>query len=536
MIEGKAIEQELTIQDETKGTFRMPTSVIEDTYAFRHEVEKFLAGETSPEDFKAIRVPMGIYEQREDGAYMVRVRGAGGVFLPHQLERIAELSEKYGSGVVHITVRQDIQIHRVLVQDLPAILGSLLEVELSSRGGGGNTVRNVTACPLAGACADEVFDVTPYVLSLTEYLLADRANFNLPRKFKVAFSGCSKDCGLASVADLGFFAHEREGTRGFAVYAGGGMGAHSSLAIPVESFVPAEAIFEVAEAVKRLFDKYGDRANRHKARLRFVVERVGEDEFRRMYREELQCVQRENISVPQIEIRESQAKLSAVEVCLPLGDISALALRKLADLAAIGNGTIRGTQDQNLLLPGVPDARLNELHAALEDIDPGFVSEPSVKCVTCVGASTCRLGSCKSASLAKAIVGELQGLPPGLNAPIRISGCPNSCGQHATAPLGLFGGGIRVDGLLVPVYSILTGGRMAEGKASLGQIIARVPAKAVPALLREFWVASAQARLDKETDNELLDRWGTEYLRKLAEKYAAVPPYQEAPEYYQDYD
>ena len=233
--------------------------------------------ETSPVAFRGIRVPMGIYEQRENDTYMIRVRGAAGVFLPHQVKLIADLSKTYGNAIVHVTTRQDLQIHGVRIEDTPTILERLLRVGLSSRGGGGNTVRNISACPFAGVCQDGTYDVAPYALALTEYLIRERGNFNLPRKFKVAFSGCGNDCGLCSVADLGFFAHERGGTRGFAIYAGGGMGAHSALGVQIEEFVPAEAIFEVAEAVKRLFDRHGDRFNRSKARLRFVVERLGSD-------------------------------------------------------------------------------------------------------------------------------------------------------------------------------------------------------------------------------------------------------------------
>ncbi|HEX2999190.1 MAG TPA: nitrite/sulfite reductase, partial [Armatimonadota bacterium] len=252
-------------------TYQLPQSVVEDVRSFRREVEKYLAGETNAVAFRAYRVPMGVYEQRENDTYMVRVRGAGGVFLPRQVKRIAALAAEFGNGVVHATTRQDLQIHNVAIENTPAIFEHLLEVGLSSRGGGGNTVRNITASPLAGVNPAEPFDVTPYALALTEYLTANRANFNLPRKFKVAFSGDAADSALASVADLGFFAHVRDGVNGFAVYAGGGMGSQPALAVKVADFVPGDAIFAVAEAMKRLFDQEGDRSNRSLARLRFVV-------------------------------------------------------------------------------------------------------------------------------------------------------------------------------------------------------------------------------------------------------------------------
>lgn len=216
---------------------RIPDSVREDTLAYRGKVEKFLRGETSTVGFRGYRVPMGVYEQRAAGKFMVRIRIGAGLVLPHQLETIARLSRTHGNGVIHVTTRQDIQIHEVEIEDTPDVLEGLLEAGLSSRGGGGNTVRNVTACPRAGLCADEEFDVTPYSIATAEYLLQDRSSFNLPRKYKIVFSGCSTDCAFASVADLGFFAHVRDGVKGFAVYAAGGLGSNPGVAVRIEDFV-----------------------------------------------------------------------------------------------------------------------------------------------------------------------------------------------------------------------------------------------------------------------------------------------------------
>ena len=551
----------------TQTTYRIPESVVRDTRGFRNEVEKFLAGETSPVAFRGVRVPMGIYEQRENDTYMVRVRGAAGVFLPHQVKLIAEISRHYGNGIVHVTTRQDLQIHSVRIEDTPTILERLLEVGLSSRGGGGNTVRNISACPRAGVCVDEVFDVKPYAIALTEYLIRDRGSFNLPRKFKVAFSGCGKDCGLCSVADLGFFAHERDGVRGFAVYAGGGMGAHSALGTRIEEFVPTEAVFEVAEAVKRLFDKHGDRANRNRARLRFVVERVGADEFRRLYREELDLVRQGGIDAREIGLPrgkddhvatatghnepvspgyrewktrnvlpQRQEGLFAVRVSLPLGDISSRSLRILASKAQdIGDGAIHTTQDQDLQLRGVPEHALYDLFLALRRISRKLVTARSVRCIACAGASTCKLGICLSRGLAEAVEEELQGAKIGFDAPIYISGCPNACGHHPVAAIGLQGGARRVNGRLVPVYTIVAGGRTDEVSPALAQPVAKVPARAVPCLLREFFTAAECERSGDESLDALMTRWGSNYLRGLGSKYELVPSYEEAPDVYRDF-
>ena len=519
----------------TEVTYQLPDSVVADTRAFRREVEKFISGETSAVAFRGLRVPMGIYEQRENDTYMVRVRGAAGVFLPHQVKLIADLSITYGNGIVHVTTRQDLQLHSVKIEDTPTILERLLEVGLSSRGGGGNTVRNISACPLAGVCQDEIFDVTPYAFALTEYLIRERGNFNLPRKFKAAFSGCGKDCGLSSVTDLGFFAHERDGIRGFSVYAGGGMGAHSALGVQIEDFVPVEAIFEVAEAVKRLFDKHGDRANRSRARLRFVVARLGDKGFRTAYREELDIVRQEQIQLPLILNPKQNANLSAVRVRLPLGDISAHHLSAIAEIALeLGDGTIRTTQKQNLQLR-VAEPQIEHATTALHEIDERFVDTHSLRCIACAGASTCKLGLCLSRGLATAIEAELGDIAPPFETAIRISGCPNSCGHHPISPLGLYGSAVRVNGRLVPFYNIVAGGRLAEGNSTLAEPVAKVPAKTIPALLRDFFIEAAENQENEEPVDDLMSRWGITYLKKLAEKYDQVPSYENAPEYYRDF-
>ena len=265
---------------------RIPESVKEDTLRYRSKVKEFLDGQTSPIAFRAYRVPMGVYEQRTAGKFMVRIRVGAGLVLPFQLERIAELAKRYGNGVLHVTTRQDIQIHEVKIEDTPDVLEGLLEVGLSSRGGGGNTVRNVSACPEAGVCLKEEFDVAPFAIATAEYLLQDRSSFNLPRKYKIVFSGCSQDCAFASVADLGFFAHKKDGIKGFAVYAAGGLGSNPAVSVKIEDFVKADDIFEVAETIKRLFDKHGDRSNKHKARLRYVLARVGIEDFVKLYQKE----------------------------------------------------------------------------------------------------------------------------------------------------------------------------------------------------------------------------------------------------------
>ena len=293
-----------TSKQPTSPILRIPDTVREDVLGYREQVAKFLRGEIKPISFKAYRVPMGIYEQRTEGKYMVRIRIGAGMALGYQLERIAELSKTYGNAVLHVTTRQDIQIHEVTIENTPDVLEGLLEVGLSARGGGGNTVRNVTACSRAGVCLKEQFDVAPYSIATAEYLLQDRSSFNLPRKYKIVFSGCSDDCAFASVADLGFFACHQDGEAGFSAYAGGGLGPNAAVAVKIEDFIEVDQIFEVAEAVKRLFDKHGDRSNKHKARLRYVLARVGPEEFVRLYKQERDGIKAGGLDGKVPEIRD----------------------------------------------------------------------------------------------------------------------------------------------------------------------------------------------------------------------------------------
>ncbi len=509
----------------------IPQSVKEDVLGYRSQVKKFLDGQTSPVAFRAYRVPMGIYEQRTTGKFMVRIRIGAGLVLPYQLERIAQLSKTYGNGIVHITTRQDIQIHEVNIEDTPDVLEGLLEVGLSARGGGGNTVRNVTACPEAGVCHEEEFDVAPYAIAAAEYLLQDKSSFNLPRKFKLVFSGCSKDCAFASVADLGFFAHKKNGTKGFSVYAAGGLGSNPAVAAKVEDFIEDKDIFEVAEAVKRLFDKYGDRSNKHKARLRYVLARVGIEEFIKLYRIEKAKLKADGLPYEAPKIRDitSVYKVPDAPVNMRLwlkkGDIPADDLNKVGQIAAkYGQGLVRTTQLQDLLITGILEEDVDKVHSELKELSIDVFDDGSPKIIACAGASTCKLGLCLSRGLADAISNKLR--QPRFSADlsktaIRISGCPNSCGHHYIAEIGFQGKAKRINGKLMPCYDVLVDAKTAEGDAHLGKNIGTVPAKKIPELLTEAF----EAGKNKE-----------EKLRNLIGQYSDFSSSQFPEDYYYDFD
>ena len=498
-------------------TLQLPENVGRDTAAYRGRLEAFLRGQTSPAAFRAYRVPMGVYEQRAAGNYMVRVRIGAGIALPFQLEKISQLSRTYGNAVLHVTTRQDIQIHQVALEKTADVLEGLLEAGLSARGGGGNTVRNVTACPLSGVCPRELFDVAPYAVAVAEYLLQSQSSYNLPRKFKIAFSGCGSDCALASVADLGFFAHTDNGVRGFSVYGGGGLGANPRVAVKLEDFISAGDIFETAEAVKQLFDQQGDRSNKHKARLRYVVQRMGKEKFARLYRQNRRQVQQAGLSgrIPKIQdisgrfarvntkpagnapappagvITEKTPGLFTLRIALKLGDISADELSAVAKIAdKFGCGLVRISQLQDLLISSVPGHRVEAALSALKEPGPAR-SNGTSDIIACTGAATCKLGLCLSRGLAGAVAEKL---PPTMSrdvsAPVlRISGCPNCCGHHYIADIGFQGLAKRVNGRLMPCYDVVAGAVIGEGKTRLAEKIGTVPARAIPDMIAELLAA-----------------------------------------------
>lgn len=528
---------------------RIPKSVREDTLGYRSRVEKFLQGDTSPIAFRAQRVPMGIYEQRAVGKYMVRIRIGAGLVLPYQLERIAQLSKTYGNGVVHITTRQDIQIHEVKIEDTPAVLESLLEAGLSPRGGGGNTVRNVTACPRAGVCPKEEFDVAPYAIATAEYLLSFKSSYNLPRKYKIVFSGCSDDCAFASIADLGFFAHNKDGVKGFAVYAGGGLGPNPAVGVKIEEFVTDNEFLEIAEAIKRVFDKYGDRANKHKARLRYVLKRLGAKEFVKLYNDERAELRKQGLQGERPEVRDLASRfgfsgstsesekqsplqnnvlpekaegLFTIKLRLNLGDIPADDLVKIGQIAEeYGQGLVRTTQLQDLLVTGVPRENLENIISALGSLSINVIGNNKPRIVACTGAATCKLGLCLSRGLAGAIsekFGQNNIQQP--ETIIRISGCPNSCGHHYIGSIGFQGNAKRVNGRLMPCYDILAGARTVEGDACLAERIGTVPARKIPELLAEAFETGATEK---------------QQLKTLVQRYSDSISAQFPDDYYYDY-
>jgi sulfite reductase (ferredoxin) len=549
-------------------TWRLPDSLAEDIEDLGRMARQVQDGTLSPERFRAFRVPMGVYEQRERGQFMLRVRIPAGGVLPHQMRVLADVARRYGNGRLHVTTRQDIQVHRVPLESVYPAETALYQAGLATKGGGGNTVRNVTACPHAGVCPHEVFDVAPHAVAATEFLLPDPLSYQLPRKYKLAFSGCAADCAGATVNDLGLIAKERDGRQGFAVHVGGGMGARSRVADPLEDFVPAPDVPLVAEAVKRVFDQHGNRKNKHKARLRFLIDRIGLEAFRKLYQKELAALRADPPECPQAHplpraerpapepagqpqdgfetwqqanvIPQKQDRYTLARIPLELGDIQADTLEALADVVeAHGEGMLRTTQTQDAVLRWVHEHELPDVHRKLAGLGLASTPAPLLRTlIACTGAATCRLGIGLSRGLATAIRRELtrDGLDLARLGDLRIhiNGCPNACGREPIAQLGFFGAARRIEGRLVPHYVLQLGGRVGEGRTRLAEGKTALPARRIPAFVRELLTAFAESDHCPDFD-AFLDSGGRALAKDIAAKHRDVPPFEEDKNFYFDW-
>lgn len=539
----------------------------QDIEAYAKDVAQFNAGTITPDAFKGLASRRGVYEQRESGTFMLRVRLTGGVLTAAQARLFATLSRQYADGGLHVTTRQNIQFHGLRIGDTPEVMRRLMREGLLSIGGGGNTVRTVVTCPYAGVCPSEVFDVTPYAQAITDYLLLRSGSYTLPRKYKIACSGCRADCAFARATDLGCIAEVRGGVPGFRLYAGGGMGALSRPADLLQEWIPAMEIVRVAETVRRLFDRLGDRTNRARARLRYAVERIGLPAFREQFEAELAVVQSDAVpfcveavtlrssteaKMPVVEpatparawlrvVSQQQPGLVSVPLHVPLGVLPAADLEALAGIAATfsGEAGLRATRDQNLIMRSVPVEKLPALVAALQGLTTNMVTPCEVEhFVACTGATTCRLGLCWSRGVGKAAAAAIQeaGLSKILHdLMIHVSGCPNACGQHPLAVLGLCGAQMRHEGHSLPTYKVMLGGRDKETGAVFSKSAGMLPARAAPqalvALLHDYQ-ANRQAG---EPFMAYVDRREPIHFEALIKAHQTIPSFEENPDFYSDW-
>lgn len=437
-------------------------------------------GEVDPERFMAMRLQMGVYGQRQPGVNMLRIKLPGGRLTALQLEVIADVAEEFSShGMAHLTTRQDIQVHFVLLEQVPAALRRLALVGLTTREACGNNVRNMTACALAGVCPGERVDVGSHVDAATAHFLRNPLNQQLPRKFKISFSGCEADCAQSLLHDLGVIATQKDGQHGFRIRAGGGLGHKPREAIVVEEFIPESELLFAMEALVTLHNKYSDRTKRAKSRIKFLVERFGAEGFIVKYREEFARTRMAlaGQGFPQGEWRtpegagtpgqgaprrlfaQRQPGRYVFPIALPIGDVTAGQLRGIAHaMQSLGLEDIRTTQDQNLVVIDVPPDRVAPLRTDLAVLG---LKEPVVgdSVVACPGSATCRLGLTTSTVLGKLLSGGKADLN------IRVSGCHNGCAQPETGDIGIYGEAKRLHGKLVPHYQMYFGGKGTAGGA-----------------------------------------------------------------------
>ena len=485
---------------------------------FVAKLESFERGEIGPDAFRAFRLTRGVYGQRQSDVQMLRVKIPTGIFGKSQLDALADVADKYSRGFGHFTTRQNMQLHFVKMSDVEAAMRRCDEAGLTIREACGNSVRNVTMCERASICSSAPFDVSPFGEAIVRYFLRHPLAATLPRKFKIAFSGCADDCAKAAIHDLGFVATVKDGTPGFKVYAAGGLSTLPMSAIVLHDFVRAEEIARVGEAILRVFDRLGNRENKHRARLKYVLKKLGEEGFRAKYQEivaEVEAEAKAELKLPQSPERtpappviiegapkpgylpwraasvvdQRQDGYAAVYVRLPLGDITSAQMRAFGPiLEKFGDGSARVTIDQNLLIPFVDKRSLPALHAALDEIDFTKLGVHTARDVTsCPGAETCNLAVTASRNLGRAITDRLEkldaiALPGADTAVIKISGCPNSCGQHHIADLG-FHGAARKDGgtgVTVPMYQLHLGGGVDQRGATFGRQVVKIVARRVP--------------------------------------------------------
>ncbi|HEY1922783.1 MAG TPA: hypothetical protein VGG44_08445 [Tepidisphaeraceae bacterium] len=511
---------------------------------------------------------------------MQRIKLPYGGMNPQQMRVLAELAEEYSDAICHITTRQDIQLHFINIEDTPDMFRRLAAVGITTREACGNSVRNVTACPLAGVCNTEAFDVTPYAKALTFYLLGHRDIQDFGRKFKVAFSGCEDEaCALVSLHDLGGIAATKvvdgKTLRGFKLYVGGGLGAVPYQAKLFDEFVPEEDLLPLSRAIGRVFARLGEKKNRNRARLKFLVQKLGIEEFRKIVLEELRTMPedpawREHFD--QIPRWEEKPSLKAVQlngarrpegydqwaatnlyqqrqsgywlatVTCPLGDLTPDQMRSLADIATrYAGGNARTTVEQNIVLRWIPHDKTIDLYKELCAIGLGEAGAGTiVDVVACPGTDTCKLGIASSRGLA----GELRHRLAAKNATldqsirnlrIKVSGCFNSCGQHHAADIGFYGNSRNINGYTVPHFQVMLGGQWTHNAGSYALAMGAVPSKRVPDLIDRLTSRYVADRIGDESFQKFCQRIGKQALKDMVNEFVAVPPHKEDPSFYSDW-
>ncbi len=589
---------------------QIPGDMAAEIDVFENEIALRKQGRIEERVFAETRLRRGVYGQRYDNGHrydgqteqtldypsgdltkgpetvwdapgMQRIKIPYGGMDARQLEVMADLAEEYSDGIAHVTTRQDFQLHFIHVEDTPALMRRLATVGITTREACGNSVRNVTACPIAGVCQDQVFDVTPYARACADFLLGHPDVQDFGRKFKIAFSGCKdKACGLVMMHDMGAIATERTGEDGtveygFELYVGGGLGSVPFQAKLFDGFVPPEELLPIAQAISRVYARLGEKKNRAAARIKFLIKKLGIDEFRRLVMEEraqlpedprwqqyidearrfkerpLKLTEDSNGVKPPAGFaawrdsnvyNQRQQGYATVTITLPLGDITAKQLRKLADIARTYiDETVRTTVEQNMVLRWVSEGDLQAVYEELATVDLHAPGAGTIVDITaCPGTDTCKLGIASSRGLAAEIRErmlrrsmELDEVIRGLR--IKVSGCFNSCGQHHVADLGFYGVSRKRNDYTVPHFQVVLGGQWDSNAGSYGLAIGAVPSRNIPEAVDLITGRYLSEHEIGESFQEFIQRIGKVSCRKMLEGLTSVPTYEDDSGFYSDW-
>jgi sulfite reductase beta subunit-like hemoprotein len=596
-----------TIQDrETFGRARLSFASEADIDEFAAVLARFENGEITPDEWRAFRLVRGTYGQRQTGdASMLRVKIPQGLMSRPQLDAMADAAERYSRGFGHITTRQNIQLHFIKLHDVEPAMRELGDAGMTTREACGNSVRNITACPYSGVSADEPFDVTPYAEALTRYLLRHPLSAVLPRKFKIAFEGCTHEDHIGSeINDIGWKARvqtiDGRQVRGFRVTVAGGTATMTRAGQVLHEFLPVGQMFDCAEGIIRVFHRLGDYKHKQKNRLKFLIRSIGWDAFRAEYEKERTGIdaagsatlpfdpehppiedappafERPSLTpetiatravstnvigpgiVPRVEPSllvlpkefvawsrtnvkpQKQAGFSIVIVTTVLGDLTSSQFRLLGELAEVyGDGSVRVTMDQNLVFRWVRNEDVEAIYRSLAAAGLGRSGAGTLSDVTsCPGAESCKLAVTQSRGLGKLLSDHLLEHPqivdavPGLD--IKISGCPNGCGQHHIAGIGFQGSIKKVGGQPAPQYFVMVGGGTGDGITTFGRLAAKVPARRCPQVLDRLVRLYQEQRNADESPIGFFRRVDLAVVKSALAEYERLTPEEASPQDFVD--
>ena len=538
--------------------------VEKDILDLANKIQQHKEGKIDSEKFRSLRLARGVYGQRQQGVQMVRIKIPFGKITVKQLLRIADVSDEYSNGNIHLTTRQDVQIHHVSLERTPELWAKLEEDNITLREACGNTVRNITASSDAGINPKEPFDITPYANEMFKFFLRNPIQESLGRKFKIAFSSSDEDTALTYIHDLGLIPKvqivEGKTVRGFKAVIGGGLGSQPFHAHVAHEFLPEDQLIPFAEAMVRVFDRHGERSNRHKARIKYLIGKIGAEPFLKLVAEEQKALLIKSFFISSetklpdlshlqnayatLQISESKEYIRWVEtnvfeqkqkgyfavgVKLLLGNIRTDKARKFAQIVKkYSADDFRITINQGFVLRFVPKQALSILYNELKAIDLAEAGFDSIADITaCPGTDSCNLGISGSTGIARELEKVIRNEYPDLiydkNLKIKISGCMNSCGQHGIANIGFHGSSYKVGAYIVPALQLLLGGgTVGDGIGRFSDKIIKVPSKRGPAVLRSILNDFAEHAVEGENFNTYFDRKGRPHYEELLKPHTDV--------------